>query len=197
MRELSGYERAGIISVVPQQIAVDTPLKGYDFVMLGRTHSIPRFAPPAENDRSAVEEAMRCTATFELSDRFIADMSGGERQRLALAMAFAAEPEIILLDEATAHLDLHHRAETMQLLRKMNRTRDLTVLMAVHDLSLAGRYFDRLILLKEGRILKDGSPGEVLTEENIKKAYDCSVRVIELPDNLGSAVVPVTREKSV
>ncbi len=195
VQELSGYERAGIISVVPQQIAVDTPLNGHDFVMLGRTHCMPRFAPPSESDREAVEEAMRCTATLALSHRFIADMSGGERQRLALAMAFAAQPRIILLDEATAHLDLHHRAETMQLLREMNRTRGLTVLMAVHDLSLAGRYFDRLILLKDGRILKEGTPSEVLTEQNIEDAYECPVRVIELPDGLGAAIVPIAHSE--
>ena len=191
IQELSGYERAGIISVVPQQIAADTPLKGYDFVMLGRTHCMPRFAPPSENDREAVEEAMQCTATQTLSERYIADMSGGERQRLALAMAFAAQPQIILLDEATAHLDLHHRAEIMQLLREMNRSQGLTILMAVHDLSLAGRYFDRLILLKNGCILKEGPPSEVLTEKNIKEAYGCPVRVVELPDSLGVAIIPM------
>lgn len=193
IRKLSGYERARVISVVPQQIAVDIPLNGYDFVMLGRTHSIARFAPPSADDHAAVEEAMRRTATHSLSHRFIADMSGGERQRLALAMAFAAQPQIILLDEATAHLDLRHRVETMRLLREMNRAQGLTILMAVHDLALAGRYFDRLILLKDGRILKEGAPSEVLTEKNIEKAYDCSVKVIQLPDNLGTAVVPIKK----
>lgn len=193
IKDIPGYQRAGMMSVVPQVISDDTPLNGYDFVMLGRTHCMPRFAPPSEKDRAAVEEAMRCTTTLQLSQRYIADMSGGERQRLALAMAFAAQPQIILLDEATAHLDLHHRAEIMQLLRDMNRDRGVTVMMAAHDLSLAGRYFDRLILLKEGRILKDGPPSEVLTESILEKAYGCPVRVVDLPDNLGAAIIPLER----
>ena len=120
-------------------------------------------------------------------------MSGGERQRLALAMAFAAKPRIILLDEATAHLDLHHRVEIMQLLREMNRNRGVTVIMAVHDLSLAGRYFNRLILIKEGCIINDGPPNIVLREENIEDAYGCPVRVVELPDRLGSAIIPMDK----
>lgn len=191
VESIPGDERAGIISVVPQDISAETPLNGYDFVMLGRTHCMPRFAPPGIEDCKAVEEAMNHTATLQLKNRFMNEMSGGERQRLALALAFAAQPQIILLDEATAHLDLHHRAEIMQLLREMNRNRGVTVIMAAHDLSLAGRYFDRLILLKEGCLLKDGSPSEVLTEETLKEAYGCPVKVVKLPDDLGSAIIPL------
>ena len=99
---------------------------------------------------------MTQTATTELKNRFLCEMSCGERQRLALAMAFAARPRIILLDEATAHLDLHHRAGIMHLLREMNRDRGVTVIMAAHDLALAGRYFSRLIMLKQGEVLIDG-----------------------------------------
>jgi len=191
IEHIPGNERAGIISVVPQDISAETPLKGYDFVMLGRTHCMPRFAPPAREDCKAVEDAMKRTSTLQLKNRFLNEMSGGERQRLAVAMAFAARPQIILLDEATAHLDLHHRAGIMQLLREMNRNRGVTIMMAAHDLSLAGRYFDRLILLKEGVILKDGPPSDVLTEETLQDAYGCPVRVVELPDNLGSAIIPL------
>lgn len=191
LRQMPCQERAALLSIVPQNIDSDTPLAGYDFVMLGRTHCIPRFGAPGQDDRNAVEEAMKVTSTLFLKKRFLNEMSGGERQRLALAMAFAANPRIILLDEATAHLDLHHRAEIMHLLREMNRKRGVTIIMAAHDLTLAGRYFNRLILLKEGRIIKDGPPEKVLTEKNIEDAYGCPVRVVELPDNLGSTVIPM------
>jgi len=193
VRGIPGNERAGIISVVPQDIASDTPLNGYDFVMLGRTHSMPRFAPPSTEDIQAVEEAMQRTSTQTLKQRFLSEMSGGERQRLALAMAFAAKPRIILLDEATSHLDLHHRAGIMQLLSEMNRNQGVTIIMAVHDLSLASRYFDRLILLKDGHVVKDGPPHLVLQPETLEQAYDCPVRVVEMPDNLGVAIVPLER----
>ena len=191
IEDIPGYERAGIISVVSQEISTEIPLTGYDFVMLGRTHCMRRFAPPSATDHTKVKEAMTNTTTLQLAERYISDMSGGERQRLALAMALSAEPKIILLDEATAHLDLHHRAEIMQLLRNMNHERGTTIMMAAHDLSLASRYFKRLILLKNGHILKDGPPNEVLTTENIQEAYGCPVRVIQLPDGLGAAIVPM------
>jgi iron complex transport system ATP-binding protein len=188
---MSGYERAGIMAIVPQNIPSDIPLDGYDFVMLGRTHRLRRFAQPQREDHEAVREAMASTSTLELGDRFLHEMSGGERQRLALAMAFAAHPRIILLDEATAHLDLHHRAGIMRLLREMNREKNITVIMAVHDLTLASRYFDRLIMLKEGSVISDGTPGEVLREDILNSAYGCPVRVVHLPDDLGAAIVPL------
>ncbi len=190
---IPGRERAACIAIVPQNLDAGIPLNGHEFVMLGRTRRLPRFGAPTRNDCIAVEEAMASTATLELAQRLLADMSGGERQRLALAMAFAAQPRIILLDEATAHLDLHHRAEIMRLLREMNRERGVTVIMAAHDLALAGRYFDRLIMLREGEVLKDGSPPEVLNEPTLRQAYGCTVRVVQLPEGLGTAIVPLER----
>ena len=191
VHRIPGAERAALLAMVPQNIDPDIPLSGYDFVMLGRTHCLPRFGVPAHDDIEAVLEAMRRTGTLELKTRFFKEMSGGERQRLALAMAFAARPRVILLDEATAHLDLHHRAAIMSLLREMNRVKGVTVIMAAHDLTLAGRYFNRLILLKEGHLLQDGPPRSVLNAQILEEAYGCAVRVIELPDNLGSAIAPL------
>lgn len=191
VRKLSGSERAAILAVVPQDIPVDIPLRGSEFVMLGRTHHMRRFMPPTKVDHAAVERAMAYTATEDLRERFLSEMSGGERQRIALATAFAAQPEIILLDEATSHLDLHHRVEIMNLLREKNQNQSVTVLMAVHDLSLASRYFDRLILLKEGRILVDGPPSEVLQTTTLEDAYNCRVRVVNLPDHLGASIIPL------
>ena len=197
VRRIADRDRAAIIAVVPQNIDAEIPLEGYDFVMLGRTHRLSRFGPPTQEDRDAVREAMERTETLGLARRSFREMSGGERQRLALAMAFAARPRIILLDEATAHLVLHHRAGIMELLREMNSNRGVTVIMAVHDLPLAGRYFDRLVLLKQGRILKDGPPSEALTESNIEDAYGCPVKVVRLPDDLGTAIVPLDSTQSV
>ncbi|MDA3923616.1 MAG: ABC transporter ATP-binding protein [Kiritimatiellae bacterium] len=190
INSLSATERASVIAVVPQEIPSEIPLRGYEFVMLGRTHRLPRFGAPGATDVAAVRKAMISTGTEPLKERFLSDMSGGERQRLALAMAFAAGPRIILLDEATAHLDMHHRVEIMHLLREMNRSQGVTVLMAVHDLMLAGRFFDRLILLENGSILKDGTPQTVLQASILEQAYGCRIRTIPLPDDLGMCIVP-------
>ena len=181
---------ARLLAVVPQEIARDIPYTAHDFVLLGRTASLPRFGGPDAQDFAAVQEAMTSTETWSLRQRPLPEMSGGERQRLALAMALAARPEIILLDEPTSHLDLRHRAEMMSLLTRLNREHQLTVLMVVHDLTLASQFFPRLVLLSEGRKLADGTPAEVLKPDLLEAAYTCAVSVIPLPEASALCVLP-------
>lgn len=182
--------RARLLSVVPQDIASDIPYTAHDFVLLGRTASLPRFGGPASEDFNAVQEAMTLTETWPLRQRPLPEMSGGERQRLALAMALAARPEVILLDEPTSHLDLRHRAEMMRLLTRLNRERQTTILMVVHDLTLASQHFSRLALLADGRKLADGPPGDVLRPSVLEAAYGCPVSVIPLPGTTATCILP-------
>jgi iron complex transport system ATP-binding protein len=182
--------RAKLLAVVPQEIARDIPYSAYDFVLLGRTASLPRFGGPVAEDNQAVQNAMTLTETWHLRQRLLPEMSGGERQRLALAMALAACPEIILLDEPTSHLDLRHRAEMMRLLTRLNRERETTVLMVVHDLTLASQFFPRLILLSDGRKVADGTPADVLRQDVLEAAYACRVSVIPLPDVSATCILP-------
>jgi len=182
--------RARLLSVVPQEIASDIPYTAHDFVMLGRTASLPRFGGPSPDDDAAVQEAMTLTETWSLRQRPLPEMSGGERQRLALAMALAGRPQIILLDEPTSHLDLRHRMEMMRLLTRLNREQQVTILMAVHDLTLASQFFPRLVLLSEGRKLADGTPSEVLRPDLLEAAYACPVSVYPLPEAHATCVLP-------
>ena len=125
--------------------------------------------------------AMELIGIEELGQRFFNELSGGERQKGILAMALAQEPKLLLLDEPTAHLDINHQMEILELVKGLNREQGITVIGAMHDLNLAALYFDRLVLLKEGRIFADGTPSEVLTEENIRELFGAWVQVIQHP----------------
>ncbi|MDX9867010.1 MAG: ABC transporter ATP-binding protein [Kiritimatiellia bacterium] len=189
IRRLAPRERARLIAVVPQETPHDLPFTAQEFVMLGRTAWLPRFGGPAPCDRSAVEEAMSLTDTWTLRRRRLCEMSGGERQRLALALALAGRPEVLLLDEPTSHLDLRHRAELMRLLERLTRERQTTLLMVVHDLTLASHAFPRLVLLHHGKKHADGPPADVLRADLLETVYGCPVRVIPLPGQTASCVL--------
>src|SRR5581483_4900797 len=111
------------------------------------------------------------TELTELRERVITELSGGEQQRVVLAMALAQEPEVLLLDEPTVHLDINHQIEILELVRKLNRERGLTVLASMHDFNLAGLYFDDIVLMDHGRIVAEGAPNAVLTTERIHTIF--------------------------
>lgn len=182
--------RARLMAVVPQEIPTDIPFSASDFVMLGRTALLPRFGAPTAADLQAAEEAMRLTETWDLRMRRFPEMSGGEQQRLALAMALSSRPEVILLDEPTSHLDLRHRIDLMRLLERLCKERGITVLMVAHDLTLASQFFSRIVLLHQGRILSDDTPADVLRPDILQTAYGCPVSAFPLPDTPAICVIP-------
>jgi iron complex transport system ATP-binding protein len=120
---------------------------------------------------------MELTGVLSLSDRYLHELSGGEKQRVIIARALAQEPEILLLDEPSAFLDLKHQVQILEILRRLNREQKLTIVAALHDLNLAALFFSRLVMLRDGKIYRDGPPGEVLTEKAIDEVYGIRVRV--------------------
>jgi iron complex transport system ATP-binding protein len=128
-------------------------------------------------DRESVADALELVGITELRGRRFDELSGGERQKVILAMALAQQPKLLLLDEPTVHLDITHQVEILELVRRLNAEQGLTVMAAMHDLNLASLYFDRLVLLKEGRVSADGTPAQVLTEQVIEDVFSTSVRV--------------------
>ena len=161
-------------AVVPQTVPADLSMHARDFVMLGRTANLSPWRAPARADEEAVDRALAAVDATALAARRMDAVSGGERQRLALAMALATEAPCLLLDEPAAHLDFRRRDELFALLARLGRT----VVMAIHELPFDADFFSRVILMSDGRIVADGAPDDVLTETNISVAYGVPVSVV-------------------
>ena len=165
------------VAVVPQQFHIPFAFSVGEVVMLGRIPFIKALAGETEVDRQAVTTALELVGIGELEQRRFDELSGGERQKVILAMALAQQPKLLLLDEPTVHLDITHQIEILELVRSLNVEQGITVIAAMHDLNLASLYFDRLVLLKEGRVMADGTPAQVLTEDRIREVFSASVMV--------------------
>jgi len=177
LSQLSRKSIARSVAVVPQQFNIPFAFTTTEVVMLGRTPFLRVFAGESKVDKQFVSKALELVGISELKERRFDELSGGERQKVILAMALAQQPTLLLLDEPTVHLDITHQVEILELVRRLNVERGLTVIAAMHDLNLASLYFNRLILLKEGRVSADGTPAQVLTEDRIREVFSASVKV--------------------
>lgn len=181
LARIPARERARQIALVPQTVPIPFAFTVREWVSLGRTPYLSAFRGERDADQEAVERALRSTQITQLAERLVGEISGGERQRATLAMALAQEPTLLLLDEATAHLDLHHQVTLLEMVRRLNREQGLTVIAAVHDVNLAALWFDRLLLLHQSTLAADGPPHEVLTASQIQRVFGTSVRVLRHP----------------
>jgi len=167
---VSHRERARMLAYMPQQ-AESHPFTVFEAVLMGRYPHLGRFELEGASDRALAWEAMERTAITEFAERKLNTLSGGERQRVVLARVLVQKADLLLMDEPTASLDLRHQMLTMDLVREEADRRDAGVIVVMHDLSLAARSCDRLVLLDGGRKIADGSPWEVLTPENLRTAF--------------------------
>jgi iron complex transport system ATP-binding protein len=187
---LSRRELARRIALVPQHPAVPAGITVTDYVLLGRTPHIPYFGAESRRDLDIVASVLDHLDLGAFADRRLDSLSGGERQRAVLARALAQQAPVLLLDEPTTGLDVGHQQQVLQLVDRLRDDLDLTVVGAMHDLTVAGQFADHLVLLDGGRVAAAGPAGAVLTEEVIARHYHASVRVLEDPDG-GIVVVPV------
>jgi iron complex transport system ATP-binding protein len=179
-RNIATYGRrelSKLFAVVAQESRVNFPYTVAEIVLMGRANYHSPFALEGKKDLEVARASMELTDCLSLSNRYLHELSGGEKQRVMIARALAQEPEILLLDEPSAFLDLKHQVQVFELLRRLNRERVLTIVAALHDLNLAALFFSRLVMLREGKIYRDGSPREVLTEKTIDEVYGIRVRV--------------------
>jgi iron complex transport system ATP-binding protein len=155
---------------------------------MGRLPHLGRFRPEGPADVAAIEDAMARTATTPYAERLVSELSGGERQRVVLARAIAQSTDVLLLDEPTASLDVEHQLEVIRLIRTLVEAGKAAAI-ALHDLSLAARFADRVVVLSEGRIAAEGPPAEVITEELLSRHFRIRARIEHAPE--GVVVVPI------
>jgi iron complex transport system ATP-binding protein len=181
LRKMKQRDIAKRIAVVAQETYPLFPFRVIEIVLMGRSPYLGQVIFESKKDLEIAKRVMEWTKVLSLSKRSIDELSGGEKKRVFIARALSQEPEVILLDEPTANLDIHHQVDFLDLILTLNRERGLTIVMASHDINIASEFCDRLILLREGRIFKIGSPNEVINEENIKQVYGCQVWVDQNP----------------
>jgi len=181
MRKMDRNDIAKRVAVVAQETQLLFPFSVLETVLMGRSPYLGHLMFESEKDLEIAKKAMEWTKVFPFSERPMDELSGGERKRVFIARALAQEPEVILLDEPTANLDIHHQIDFLDLILTLNRERGLTIVMASHDMNIASEFCDRLILLQDGRIYKMGTPDEVITQENIESVYGCEVWIDQNP----------------
>jgi iron complex transport system ATP-binding protein len=189
LTRLSRRERARTVATVAQSPVVPPGMRVLDYALLGRTPFIPALGRESASDLAAVDEVLAALDLTGFAGRRLDTLSGGERQRVFLARALAQGARILLLDEPTSALDIGHQQEVLELVDRLRGDRGLTVLATMHDLSTAGEYADRLVLLAQGRVAAAGTPREVLTEKLLAEHYRVRVKVID--GDQGPLVVPV------
>ena len=191
----SRREIARRIAVVPQETHPAFDFSALEMVLMGRHPHLGAFQLEGPDDIAIARDAMVATGTAHLADRSYMTLSGGEKQRVIIAAALAQAGDTLLLDEPTASLDLGYQLEVASLLHRLNRERGVTMVLATHDLNLAASLCDRLVLMRGGRVLAEGSPNEVLTAAHVQQLYDvdADVRFHERAGHV--TVTPVRRTR--
>lgn len=181
------------MAVVPQSTPVSFDFTALEVVLMGRNPHMARFKMEGKKDLDIAKNSMQLTRTWEFADRPVNELSGGESQRVIIARALTQEPQILLLDEPTTHLDISNQLEIMDLIKHLCETKKLLIVAVFHDFNLAARYCDSIILLNEGKIVAVGKLNETLTSENVKKVFNVDTIVKKHPITGSLYVIPISR----
>ncbi len=176
LEEMTKRDIARRIAVVPQTNEVRFAFTVRDMVAMGRMPFQGMLGGPSSEDERIVDEAMELTGISGMADRLINTMSGGERQRVIIARAIAQDPEIILMDEPTLHLDINMQFEALDLVSELSEKKGLTVVIVSHDLPMVARYCDRIVLIHDRGIYAEGRPEDILTPENMRTVFNIDAR---------------------
>jgi iron complex transport system ATP-binding protein len=181
LKNLPARDRARKIAYVPQSLHFTFPLGVREVVEMGRYPHLRRFEPLGKKDREICDRALDLCNALNFKDRLYEELSGGEKQRVLLASALAQTPEVLLLDEPTLSLDLPHQIRLFEIIQNLHQEESLTVVVATHELNLAGRYLNRLVLMKEGKKMMDGPSTLVLTPKTIQALHGVKVITVRIP----------------
>ena len=193
LARLSPRQRARMLAYVPQQPEVPPGMSVNSYVLLSRTPHLSPLGVEGPRDFAIVEEVLDQLDLIGLGHRNLESLSGGELQRCHLARALAQSTPIVFLDEPTASLDLGHQQQALDLIERLRRERQITVVMTMHDLTLAAQYSDRIALLSDGRVVAEGSPSQVLESNHLSTLYRARVKVLKVDDDI--VVVPISNKK--
>ncbi|RQD77940.1 ABC transporter ATP-binding protein [Desulfonatronospira sp. MSAO_Bac3] len=179
-RPLGSYSRKQIskeMALVPQDYRLNFPFQVLEVLLMGRYPFLPRFASPGSRDLDIVREVMQKTGLEKFQDRMVTELSGGERQRVVFARALVQDTPVLILDEATASLDIKHGLHLLSLVRQKNQQARTTVFSVFQDINLAAAFCSHIIFFKQGRILLHGPTTEVLTPQNLERVFDVRAKV--------------------
>ncbi len=183
------------LGLLPQSPVVPEGITVWDLVSRGRFPYQSFGKNLDKKDIEAVDEALAMMKISELADRHVDELSGGQRQRVWIALSLAQQTDILLLDEPTTYLDLQYQVEILDLLTDLNRERGTTIVMVLHELNLTARYADYLFAIKKGRLVAEGTPKDIVTEELIKDVFNLNCSVIEDPVSKTPLIIPIGRNK--
>lgn len=186
-------ELAKMLGLLPQSPIVPEGIRVFDLIARGRFPYQSLLKGMSTEDFEAVEEAMNIMGITELANRCVDELSGGQRQRVWIAMALAQQTDILLLDEPTTFLDITYQIEILDLLTDLNRRRNTTIVMVLHDINLSARYADYIFAVKKGKLIAEGTPEEILSQELIKEVFELDCMVIEDPLSKTPFIIPKGR----
>lgn len=196
IHRLPTKEVATRLGILPQQPVAPEGITVSDLVARGRSPHQRFFRQWSPADEAAVQAALGITRTADLADRSVDELSGGQRQRVWIALALAQGTPLMLLDEPTTFLDLAHQVEVLDLLADLNETEDRTIVVVLHDLNLACRYAHHLIAMKDGAVVAEGCPGDVITAELVAQVFDLKAHIVDDPLTGTPLVLPVPSRPS-
>ena len=190
VHDMRSIDVARVLGLLPQTPVAPDGITVADLVGRGRYPHQGWFRQWRADDDAAVTAALKATGTADLAARPLSELSGGQRQRVWIAMALAQETDLLLLDEPTTHLDIHHQVELLDLLTDLNRSRGTTIVIVMHDLNLACRYADHVIAMKQGAIVAQGAPRDVVDAEVVSTVFGLRCEVVPDPISGTPMIVP-------